>query len=183
MIDSYVPRLFQPEHWQWAQVNVRYWRNVPDDRYIQSVHVVCLDDDRPGCVVIGREADGPYFVPGGTREINESVTECANRELSEEVGVSLQGEIIWFGAHVGRGYKATPYRPHLPHPQKAWLWGIAKVRITSAPTNPTGAEVVTDVRSVSVLDAKRLLSQRAPWYEDLLDDAISAFEKRSERTP
>ncbi|MGP5307027.1 NUDIX domain-containing protein [Brachybacterium alimentarium] len=165
--------LFDLQHWAWAQVYMRFQLELPQEELVQSVHIVSIDSWHPNHLVLGRENDGPFFIPGGTREPNEPIDSCAARELREEIGAAIVSPITWIGAHVGRGYKDHPYRPHLPHPRKAWLWGVAEVTCDSLPTNPKDAERVVEVISVDEPLAAELLEPRGSWYAELLSIALS----------
>lgn len=170
--------LFKPVHWPWAQVRVRFWRTMPDPEYIQSVHLVCIVDDAAGSIVIVREAAGPFTLPGGTREPAETLEDCARRELVEEAGVTAVGQFHWVGAHVGIGYKDRPYRDHLPHPLKAWAWGVVRVTHTGNPSNPPGAEQIVEVRNEPIENAKKLLAERDYWYPALVDEAVAHLRQQ-----
>jgi hypothetical protein len=45
-------------------------------------------------------------------------------------------------AHVGVSDADRPYRPHLPHPEKAWLWGWAEEEIVGPPSLPGDGELI-----------------------------------------
>lgn len=72
------------------------------------------------------------------------------------------------GAHYCMSNHPLPFRPHQPHPAKAFLWCVADVLVHSAPTVPTGAEQVAEVRTVDVAEASRLLSADADWLPELV---------------
>lgn len=171
-------RLFDLQHWAWAQVFMRFQLEIPREELVQSVHIISIDASHPHRLVLGRENDGPFFVPGGTREPDEPVRCCAARELREEIGATIVSPVTWVGAHVGRGYKDHPYRPHLPHPEKAWLWGVAEVVRDGPPTNPSGAERVIEVVSVEESHAAKLLEPRGFWYAELLSLAMNQYNDR-----
>lgn len=160
-------------HWPWAQIWVHYTEILPQPELVQSVHLVAVDQH--GNVCVCRDDRGNYFLPGGTRERNESITDCLTREIREEAGLTMTQPPLWFGAHVGVGYRDRPYRPYLPHPTKAWLWGVAPVVIDSAPTNPAGAEQVREVLMLDLGGAEALLTQTHAWYAPLLKRASTRF--------
>jgi 8-oxo-dGTP diphosphatase len=167
--------LYDREHWPEVQVWASYTEEVPPAELVQSVHLVAVDDR--GRICVCRDVRGAVFLPGGTREPGESVDACCRREILEEAGLVLTGAPFWFGAHLAVGYKATPYRPHLPHPEKAWLWGVADAVVAGAPTNPGGAEQVVDVAMLPLQQAKTLLSTVKPWYGELLDRAVHFYDR------
>ncbi|MET9730129.1 NUDIX domain-containing protein [Streptomyces sp. NPDC006458] len=163
------PTLYDRQHWPEVQVWASYTEQVPPEELVQSVHVVAMD--AAGNICVCQDDRGNTFLPGGTREPGESILDCALRELREEAGLSVQGRPLWFGAHLADGYKTTPYRPHLPHPRKAWLWGVCDAVRDGPPTNPPGAEHVTSVRMLPVADAQQALSRVKPWYPELIERA------------
>jgi len=162
------PHLFRPEEWTWSQAHAVFSIALPDDALVTNVRIAGFVDDR---IVVCREAEGFWFLPGGTREPGETVTECAARELMEEAGGRLVGPPHWFGAHYVVSYRAEPIRAADPHPVRAVLWGLADVVIDSAPTNPADAEQVTEVRVALVQEAQRLLRIESEWGAELLDFA------------
>lgn len=169
------PTLHERQHWPEVQVWASYTESLPPEDLVQSVHVVAVDP--AGRICVCEDDRGSVFLPGGTREPGESTVDCAVRELREEAGLTITGGLLWFGAHLADGYKATPYRPHLPHPRKAWLWGVCDAVQDGPPTNPAGAEQVTAVRMLPVAAAKAVLSLVKPWYPDLVERACH-FHRR-----
>lgn len=163
------PTLYDRQHWPEVQVWASYTERLPPERLIQSVHVIALDAS--GNICVCQDERGNVFLPGGTREPAESVMDCVVRELREEAGLTVIGSPLWFGVHMADGYKPTPYRPHLPHPKKAWLWGVCDAVQDGPPTNPPGAEQVTSVRMLPVPDAQEILSTVKPWYPELIERA------------
>jgi 8-oxo-dGTP diphosphatase len=87
--------------------------------------------------------------------------------------LSMTGPALWFGAHVGVGYRGRPYRPHLPHPAKAWLWALSSVTQICTPTNPAGAEQVQDVLMLPFPEASALLASTHTWYPAVLERALA----------
>ncbi|MDQ2845119.1 MAG: NUDIX hydrolase [Actinomycetota bacterium] len=113
------------------------------------------------------------FLPGGTREPDESLDDCLARELQEEAGARLAGPFTPIGAHVGLSDQPTPYRPHLPHPRIGWLWGFADVVVDGEPTSPADGEQIAEVRIVDIAEARRLLITEEVWGAELLDVALT----------
>lgn len=167
--------LYDRQHWPEVQVWASYSEILPPPELVQSVHLAAFD--AAGRICVCRDVDGAVFLPGGTREPGESIDACCRREIWEEAGLVLTRPLIWFGAHLADGYRAVPYRPHLPHPKKAWLWGAASVKIAGPPANPDGAEQVADVLMLPPEQAKERLSTVKPWYGELLDRAIHFYER------
>ena len=159
------PILHAPQHWAWADLDARFSTRLPPDHLVQSIHIVGFVGDR---ITVCRSHDGEWFLPGGTREPGESVEQAVDREIAEEAGAHRVGPLHWFGAHhcVSRG--SAPYRPHLPHPEKAWLWCLTDVVLDSVPTNPPDGEQVVEVRAVPFEEAQALLRTNEEWFPDLL---------------
>ncbi len=168
--------LYEKQHWPDVQVWATYTDTPPPEVLVQSVHVVAVVSSGQVCVC--EDEIGKRFLPGGTREYREPINDCADRELLEEAGLEALGPYLWFGAHRAIGYRDIPYRPYLPHPEKAWLWGVCDARRIGPPTNPPGAEVVTAVHVMSVREASEYLRPVADWYGELLERAMSAYARR-----
>lgn len=79
-----------------------------------------------GKVVVCRSGQGWRFLPGGVREPGESLSGLALRELVEEAGAALKGELRYFAAHIAVSNRPKPFRPHLPHPRA--YWGLGRRR-------------------------------------------------------
>ncbi|MEU8004534.1 NUDIX hydrolase [Catellatospora sp. NPDC049111] len=159
------PLLFAPQRWEWAGVDCRFSTTPPADGLVTNVHVVGFDGDR---VVLCRDDRDVWFLPGGTREPDESVAACAARELREEAGAVLRGPLHVIGAHHAVSDLLAPYRPHQPHPEKAWLWCFAEVGIEGEPDNPDDGETVLEVRAHPLAEALRLLLTDGSWYPELV---------------
>ncbi|GAA1238724.1 hypothetical protein GCM10009665_31280 [Kitasatospora nipponensis] len=160
------PALFAPQRWEWGGIDAQFSLGLPPDELITNIHLIGFSGD---AVVLCQEARGHWFLPGGTREVAESVDACLVRELREEAGARLLGEPVWVGAHRAVTDRPTPYRPWQPHPEKAWLWGWADVVVDSAPTNPPDGEQVVAVRALPAAEAGLLLTRgREPWWGELI---------------
>ncbi len=177
------PLLHAPHRWEWAPFDVQFSTEIPPDEFVQSVHVVGFIDDR--IVVCRDQRPDVWFLPGGTREPGESIDDCLVRELREEAGARISGSFHPIGAHVGMAESSGPYRPHLPHPRVAWLWGYADVAVEGVPTNPRGGEQIEEVRVVEVADARRLLVLENVWMAELIDMALALRDQpeRFEQQP
>ena len=62
-----------------------------EDRPLIGVAVIVIKD---GKVLLGKRknshGEGTWAFPGGHLELNESIEECARREVSEETGISIK---------------------------------------------------------------------------------------------
>lgn len=160
------PRLFAPTHWAWGGIDAAFTVAPMPDELVTNVHLVGFVG---ADVVICRDAPGHWFLPGGTREPGETVDACLARELVEEAGAELAGPVRILGAHDCHDPKPEPYRPHQPHPRKAWLWCAADVRLVGPPTVPDhDAEPVEEVRAAPLAEAAALLAPGGDWLPDLL---------------
>lgn len=165
LADRY-PLLCRPDRWEWASITMTFTTELPADHLVTSTHVVGFVGDQ---VLLCRDGrTGVWFLPGGTREPGESVDDSLVRELQEEAGARLVGRFHRLGAHLGVSDAPHPYRPHLPHPKKAWLWGWADVEVVSKPANPIDGEQVVEVKSFDLAEAARLATSDKPWGGELI---------------
>lgn len=142
---------------------------VPPEHLVTNVHVVGFVGDR---IVVCRDHPDVWFLPGGTREPGESIEDCAARELEEEAGARLAGPLSWIGAYRCTSDRPEPFRPHQPHPEKAWLWCMADVVLDGAPSNPVDGEQVLEVRAVDPAEAQELLLTDGDWLPELVGLAL-----------
>jgi 8-oxo-dGTP diphosphatase len=124
-------------------------------------------------MVVCRSAQGWRFLPGGTRERDESLHDLARRELMEEAGAALRGDLIYFAAHQVDSDRAEPYRPHLPHPRAYWAYAAARVEITGPPSNPPDGEQVVEVLTLPPEAAAAYLDQEDPVHADVARHAAA----------
>ena len=152
------PELFAPDHWPWGDLDVRYSTERPPDELISNVHVI---GRATGGIVVCSNDLGWRFLPGGTREPDETIEQLVERELLEEAGARLTGPLTWLGAHRAEHRRPAPYRPHLPHPISYWATVVADVVVDQQPTNPDDAEQVVEVLTLPPDDAITYLDAKA----------------------
>lgn len=158
------PRLFEEAYVGYADARIAYSRGVAPDELVARLHVIAVTEQNE--VVVCRSAEGWRFLPGGTREPGESLGELARRELLEEAGAVLVGELLQFSAHLVDSERDHPYRPHLPHPRACWAYAVGPVRVAGPPSNPPDGETVVEVLT--------LPARQAAAYLDAGEDPIHA---------
>lgn len=163
------PMLFAPRRVEWASVDGRFTEERPDPALLTKIHLVPFVG---GDILVGRNSDDEWFLPGGTLEAQESIEHCAARELLEEAGARLAGPLHHVGTFVCVSDQPEPYLPWQSHPHQAWAWSTADVVVDSAPTNPADGEDVVEVRTVTPAEAKRLLAPRPNWLHELVDLSV-----------
>jgi 8-oxo-dGTP diphosphatase len=159
------PRLYAAQRWEWAGVDAQFCTVEPPDELVTNIHIVAYVDDQ---IILCRDARDVWFLPGGTREPQETVADCVARELVEEAGARLAGPLTTVGAHYCISDHAHPYRPHQPHPEKVWLWCTANTVVIQPPTMPPGGERIVEVRAFPVLQAAELVTSDEPWMAELV---------------
>ncbi|HIT76998.1 MAG TPA: NUDIX domain-containing protein [Candidatus Avipropionibacterium avicola] len=160
------PRLFAEQDIDYAQVTARLTTAPCPEPLVNRYHLVALtEDDR---VVVCRSTEQWRFLPGGTREPDESLVELARRELLEEAGAVLLDEPEVFAWHDVTSRAATPYRPHLAHPRAAWAYGRCRVRLDGAPENPDDGEQVVEVLALPPTEAVDWLAVHDPDHAELV---------------
>ena len=159
---------FQP----YANADLTFRLGVPDDDLVTRPHLVAQVAD--GRVVVCRSEQGWRFLPGGRREVGESLTDLAGRELREEAGCELRGEIEVFAHQAVHSRNPSPHHPHFPHPSSAWALAAAQVERIGPPTNPPDGERVVEVRTLPVTEAAAWLREHEDEPADvlLLADAL-----------
>lgn len=168
LADRY-PILHTPSRWEWGGMDVVFSTDPPPDELITNIHVICFAGDR---IVLCRDDRDVWLVPGGTREAGEAIEECVIRELREEAGARLVGELHWLGAHYATSDREEPYKEWQPHPHKAWLWCSAEVVVEDSPTSPDDAEQILEVRAVSFEEAIRLAGTDGAHMSELVRLAV-----------
>lgn len=147
------PALFTPLRWGNIVLTGFHLGNTwPDVSATQSVNVVPFVGED---VLVIRDERGHLHLPGGTRELGETLEETGRRELREEAGATFETchPFAWWTCH---SYDAQPWRPFFQHPDfiRAVAW--ADVEQIGSPTNPEDAEQIADVLRVSVDEATAL---------------------------
>lgn len=140
-----LPRLFAPRFEGYANADLEFRLGAPSDELVTRLHLVAVDP--AGSVVVCRSVEEWRFLPGGRREPGESLREVAERELLEEAGCVVVGDVgDVFAYQLARSHNASPHRAHFPHPVSAWGYAVARVDVTGRPTNPEDGESVVEVR-------------------------------------
>jgi 8-oxo-dGTP diphosphatase len=164
-----LPRLFAESYVDYAAARTTYLPVVPSEALVSRLHLVAVTAE--SLVVVCRSDQGWRFLPGGTREPGESLHDLARRELHEEAGADLLGDLIHFSAHQVDSDRSQPYRPHLPHPRAYWAYAAARVEITGRPSNPPGGERVIEVLALPPATAAAYLDVEDPVHADVVRHA------------
>ena len=160
------PSLVGESYVDYAAARIRYVHDIAKHELVTRLHLVALTDD--GEVVVCRSVQGWRFLPGGTRERDETLVDLARRELLEEAGATLQGDLLHFSAHEVDSERAAPYRPYFPHPRSYWAYAVARVEITGPPLNPPDGEEVVEVLTLSAAEAAAYLRVDDPIHADVV---------------
>ena len=167
-----VPRLFAPARVDYANVDLGFTTGPFDDALVSRLHLVAVTG--PGELIVCTSVQGWRFLPGGTREPDESLGELVARELLEEAGARLVGhELTLFGAHVADSLDPEPWRPHLPFPRALWAYGACRAEIVGPPTCPPGGEQIVDVLTMPAAEAVDFLEGYEPMSADVVRLAIA----------
>ncbi|MDE0020077.1 MAG: NUDIX domain-containing protein [Candidatus Poribacteria bacterium] len=144
------PRLFSEADWGVARVRFQLGLKGVPRKLIGCVNVAAQIDGRWVAVQF---QDGRWTMPGGTRELGESLTAAARRELMEEAGCRLRLP-RFFGAWRCESTMSRPHQAHVPHPMFYRAVALAEGRLLSPPTNPPGAEQIAQVQAFPLSKAE-----------------------------
>lgn len=92
------PALFLDEYIEYADCRIRFTTEAAPDALVSRLHVVAITNQSH--VLVCRSEQGWRFLPGGTREPGETLTDLARRELLEEAGATLRGNPKYFAAQI-----------------------------------------------------------------------------------
>ncbi len=166
---SRFPRLFAESYVDYASARIAYFSGAAPPELVTRLHLVAVTDQAE--VVVCRSIQGWRFLPGGTREPDESLVELARRELLEEAGAVLLGDPLHFSAHQVDSERDAPYRPHLSHPRAYWAYAVARVQVTGPPVNPPDGETVVEVLTLPFREAAAYLDEEDPVHADVVRHA------------
>jgi 8-oxo-dGTP diphosphatase len=167
-----VPRLFAPVRVDYANVDLGFTTGPFDDALVSRLHLVAVP--APGELIVCTSVQGWRFLPGGTREPDESLRELVARELLEEAGAVLVGDdLTIFGAHVADSQDPEPWRPHLAFPRALWAYGACRAEITGRPTSPPDGEQIVDVLTLPAADAVEFLESNDQMMADVVRLAMA----------
>lgn len=161
------PSLFAVSEVDYA-ADCRLWFTtgaVPDE-LVSRLHVVAVTPRQR--VIVCRTIQGWRFLPGGTREVGESLAELAHRELLEEAGARITDTVRVFASHVADSRAEAPFRSHLPHPRAYWAYAMTKAEIVGAPSNPPDGEHVVEVMELAPDEAADYLAGHDPIHADVV---------------
>jgi 8-oxo-dGTP diphosphatase len=163
---AYLPALFEDGYVAYADCRIRCTTDPAPDYLVSRLHLVAVTPNAQ--VVVCRSEQGWRFLPGGTRELGESLHDLARRELLEEAGALLRGEPRYFASHVADSAREHPYRPHLPHPRAYWSYAVTDVDVVGAPTNPPDGEHVVEVLTLAPSLAAEFIEKQDPLHADVV---------------
>ena len=145
------PDLFATRYESYADCRLSFTTRDFPDELVARLHLVARTPC--GAVIVCRSIQDWTFLPGGTREESESLRELARRELMEEAGARMTGDLRIFGAHVADSLSGAPFRPHLPHPRAYWAYAATDAELVQPPTNPHDGEHVVEVLALLATEA------------------------------
>jgi 8-oxo-dGTP diphosphatase len=171
------PALFAPLYIDYANADVTFTTEAPPDELVARIHCVAVVPD--GGVIVCRSVQEWRFLPGGTREPGETVARAVTRELLEEAGARVTGEVRVFASQVAQSRNPGPYRPHLPHPLSYWAFAITTAEVVQQPTNPPDGEQVVEVLTLPAPEAAAWLAEHDPVSADVLRlaEAMNLLER------
>jgi len=159
------PALFAPTRWgNVTLTGFHLHATWPDIALVQSVNVVPFIEDR---VVVATTRDGYLILPGGTRELGETLEETGRRELHEETGATFL-TCTPFAYWDCFSADAKPWRPFLSHPNFTRAVAWSEVELIGDPTSPEGAEQIDAVHVLTLGEAiDRFRSGNRPELADI----------------
>lgn len=147
------PDLFRPHPHSWGGVTRDYTLQLtlalPSDDQVVNARLIAVED---GAVVVCTTVEGWRTLPGGSREEGEPIALTAARELTEEAGCVVVGQVRWFASFTVTNHTG-PWKEWHPFPVSSWVVGVVSVRRVGLPTNPSDGESVVDVQLLEPADA------------------------------
>lgn len=170
------PDLFRDEFVEYAASHVRCTTVAAPDELVSRLHLVAVTGSSK--IIVCTSVQGWRFLPGGTREPRESLLGLARRELLEEAGADLKGELRFFAAHVADSARGEPFRPHLPHPRTYWAYAVVGAEVIGPPTNPADGEQVVEVMTLPAAQAADFVEEHDPLHAGVvrLADAMGLIQ-------
>ena len=165
------PELFGDQYVAYAGARTSTTTDDPPEALVNRLHLVAVTED--DAIVVCRSTQGWRFLPGGTREPGESLTELAARELREEAGAELLDEPGLFASFRVHSERTEPYRPHLAHPDAYWAHAVCRVAITGPPENPPDGEQVVEVATLPPDEATAWLARHDRTHADIVRLAVA----------
>jgi 8-oxo-dGTP diphosphatase len=165
------PGLFREQYADYAGARLRFTTTAVPQELVSRLHLVAVTPAAE--VIVCRIEEGWRFLPGGTREPGESLTDLARRELMEEAGARLESPPRYFAAHIADSLRPEPYRPHLPHPRAYWAYAVAQAQVIADPVNPPDGEQVVEVRTLAPDLAAGFIAEHDPVHADVLRLAVA----------
>jgi 8-oxo-dGTP diphosphatase len=159
--------LFRPRFESYANADLEFRLGTPPDDEVARLHVVAVDPE--GLIVVCRSVEEWRFLPGGRRELGESLAETCRRELREEAGCVVLGEPSpVFAYQQATSRNEAPHRTYFTHPVSAWGYVVARVQVTGPPTNPADGEAVVEVRRLPPEEAANWLRVHDEEHADVV---------------
>ncbi|MBA2445600.1 MAG: NUDIX domain-containing protein [Nocardioidaceae bacterium] len=165
------PTLFREGYVDYADCQISFTTTPAPEHLVSRLHLVAITSK--GHVVVCRSEQGQRFLPGGTREPDETISALARRELLEEAGAHIRGAIRYFASHVATSHRGQPFRPHLPHPRTYWAYAIADVDLAEPPRNPPDGESIVEVLTLPPMEAADYIEPHDPLHAHVVRLALA----------